>query len=457
MSYSLYDTRFQRSQLRQITEMAVTILKDKGILSDEVYCETVQARKRLPVSLQETLNKAFAKIPVSFFPEVSGGKAIEIPGDASIADTVQILSEHNILSAPIQNPHADDTAIWHDRYLGLVDYPTIILWVLENADLAAVALATGSAVVTGMGVGAISALGALALGATGPVAVAGLTIGAVGAAAAGGIAAEKGIGKDASTAAGYLGDDFYKIILQEEPFKSTAIQTIVKSNRWTPFLPVQPNDSMLIVLLLLSKYRLRSVPVIEIDKPSIKNMITQMAVIQGLAQCKGRDWFDPIARKSVSEIGLPFMSPDKVICIGGDELVLEAFKCMHENQIGGLPVVQGSTKKIIGNISMRDIQFLLLHRELFSKFRQLTALDFMRTVVSTRDSSFMMPPITCKSDTPLGDVIEVLAEKDIHRIHLVDEQDELCGVITSRDVISCFVSEPEHYCENHFELLLNGI
>ncbi|GLJ17749.1 hypothetical protein SUGI_0309820 [Cryptomeria japonica] len=321
---------------------------------------------------------------------------IEIPGDASIADTVQILSEHNILSAPIRNLDADDTTIWYDRYLGLVDYSTIILWVLENADLAAVALATGSAVVTGMGVGAVSALGALALGATGPAAVAGLTIGAVGAAVAGGIAVEKGIGKDASTAASYLGDDFYKTILQEEPFKSTAIQTIVRSYRWTPFLPVQPNDSMLTVLLLLSKYRLRSVPVIEIDKPSVKNMITQSAVIQGLAQCRGQDWFDTIARKSVSEMGLPFMSPDKVISVGGNELVLEAFKCMHEKQIGGLPVVQGPTKKIIGNISIRDIQFLLLHRELFSKFRQLTVLDFMRTVVSTIGSSFMMPPITCR-------------------------------------------------------------
>lgn len=136
---------------------------------------------------------------------------------------MQILSEHNIFSAPVRIPNADDTINWSNRYLGLVDYSAIILWVLENAELAAVALATGSATAAGMGVGTVSALGAVALGATGPVAVAGLTIAAVGAAVAGGLAVNKGVGKDAQTAADYLGEDFYKVIFQEEPFKSTKV------------------------------------------------------------------------------------------------------------------------------------------------------------------------------------------------------------------------------------------
>lgn len=58
---------------------------------------------------------------------------------------------------------------------------------------------------------------------TGPLAVAGLTAAAVGAAVAGGVAADRGMGKDAPTAADKLGEDFYKVILQEEPFKSTTV------------------------------------------------------------------------------------------------------------------------------------------------------------------------------------------------------------------------------------------
>ena len=70
---------------------------------------------------------------------------------------------------------------------------------------------------------------------------------------------------------------------------------------------------MLSVLLLLSKYRLRNVPVIEPGQPDIKNFITQSAVVQGLEGCKGRDWFDCIAAMPISDLGLPFMAHDEVI------------------------------------------------------------------------------------------------------------------------------------------------
>lgn len=85
------------------------------------------------------------------------------------------------------------------------------------------ALSASTATAAGIGAGAVGALGAVALGATGPAAAAGLAVAAVGAAVAGGIVANKGVGKDAPTAASQLGDDFYKVILQEEPFKSTKV------------------------------------------------------------------------------------------------------------------------------------------------------------------------------------------------------------------------------------------
>lgn len=171
----------------------------------------------------------------------------------------------------------------------------------------------------------------------------------------------------------------------------------MKSYRWAPLVPVSADSSMLCVLLLLSKYRLRNVPVVERGEPSIRNYITQSAVIQGLEKCKGRDWFDSISAHPITELGLPFMSSDEVRClwklqtavpiasygvlkmvfshffqvvgVQNTELVLEAFKKMKDNQIGGLPVVEGPQKKIVGSLSIRDIRYLLLNHDLFSNFR----------------------------------------------------------------------------------------
>lgn len=67
-----------------------------------------------------------------------------------------------------------------------------------------------------------------------------------------------------------------------------------------------------------------------------------------------------------------FSHVHQVISIRSDELILEAFKKMRDNNVGVLPVVQGPKKKIVGNVSLRDIRFLLLKPELFSNFRYST-------------------------------------------------------------------------------------
>ncbi|KAK7824956.1 snf1-related protein kinase regulatory subunit gamma-1-like [Quercus suber] len=451
------------------------MIKDNSKLSSyDAYFEKIQSRKKLPQSMQETLTAAFASILVSSFPEVPGGKVIEILADTSVADALKILSECNILSAPVRNPDTENSSDWRDRYLGIIDYSAIVLWVLESAELAAVALSASTATAAGVGAGAVGAIGALALGVTGPVAVAGLAAAAVGAAVAGGVAVDKGMGKDGATAADKLGEDFYKVILEDEPFKSTTVsptlprvlfveamlplvRSILKSYRWAPFLPVSTECSMLSVLLLLSKYRLRNVPVIEEGKPDIKNYITQSAVVQGLDRCNGRDWFDLIAMQPISELGLPFMAPAELISIQGDELILEAFKRMRDFQIGGLPVVEAPKKKIVGNVSIKDIRYLLLKPELFSNFRKLTVMDFMQTIAS-QETGKVIPPITCKLDSTLASVIQRLALKSVHRIYVVaGEDDEVIGVITLRDVISCFIYEPPNHFDNHLGFAVKEI
>ncbi|KAI9169811.1 hypothetical protein LWI28_018076 [Acer negundo] len=297
-----------------------------------------------------------------------------------------------------------------DRYLGIIDYAAIILWVLESAELAAVALSDSSAIAAGVGVRVVGALGALALGVTGPASVAGITIGAVGAAVAGGVATDKGAGKDAPTAADKLGKDFYKIILKEEPFKSTTVRSVLRSYCWAPFLPVATDSSMLTALLLISKYRLKNVPIIEPGNPDMKNFITQSTVIQGLEGCKGRDWFDCIATRPISDLGLPFMSSGEVrIRYDGNYLRI----CIYPS----LPFT-----------------FVFLNLA-----RQLTVTDFMNNVVSTTpDSGSVMPPITCRMESTLGSVIHSLGSKSVHMIYVVADhkEDEVVGVITLREVIS---------------------
>lgn len=78
-------------------------------------------------------------------------------------------------------------------------------------------------------------------------------------------------------------------------------------------------------------------------------------------------------------------------------------------------------------------------------------MNFIKTVVTlTQDVGKLAPPITCKLDSTLGSVIHSLASNSVHRIYVVAGDEEVVGVITLRDVISCFIFEPPNYILNNF-------
>lgn len=83
--------------------------------------------------------------------------------------------------------------------------------------------------------------------------------------------------------------------------------------------------------------------------------------------------------------------------------------------------------------------------------RNLTVKDFMNTIASEApDGGEIMIPITCSLSSTLGDVIHILSSKMVHRVYVVAASGkEVAGVITLRDVISCFIFEPPNYFENY--------
>ena len=140
-----------------------------------------------------------------------------------------------------------------------------------------------------------------------------------------------------------------------------------------------------------------------------------------------------------------------MVAVDANQLVLEAFRLMKEKGVGGLPVVEGAERKLKGNISIRDVRFLLLQPDLFARRRELTVVEFMKSVKWAAPETGMLPALTCEMDTTLGEAIELLSAHNYHRIYVVDRAaDQLQGVVTLRDIIGCFVSEPHGYFADYF-------
>ncbi|KAK8604638.1 hypothetical protein V6N13_099570 [Hibiscus sabdariffa] len=378
------------------------------------------------LSPNDKLNACFESIPVSAFPIAPQG--IEIKSDASLAEAVQILAQNKILSAPVVDVDAPEDATWMDRYIGMVEFAGIAVWILQQSEPSSPRSPSSPS-------GAESAI------------------------AANGMASAAGLGALGPEGASITSGDFFEALTSSEFYKNTKVRDISGSFRWAPFLALQKSNTFLTMLLLLSKYKMKSVPVLDLDDGKIDNIITQSAVIHMLAECTGLHWFESWGSKKLSDIGLPTMSPKQIITVYEDEPVLQAFKQMRKKRIGGIPVIERGGEKAIGNISLRDVQFLLTAPDIYRDYRSITAKNFLIAVRNhlekhEKRSPMLSGMITCRRDETVKELIQTLDSEKIQRVYVVDDDGNLEGVITLRDIISRLVHEPRGYFGDFFDGVL---
>ncbi|KAL4035347.1 hypothetical protein IC575_004031 [Cucumis melo] len=287
------------------------------------------------LSPTEKLNACFESIPVSAFPPAPLHQGVEIKSDCSLGEAVQILAEHKILSAPVVDVDAPDHASWIDRYIGIVEFAGIVVWILQQSEPPSPRSPSDGSAVAAAANGVISPLEQEVLGPESAAATSG---------------------------------SFFESLTSSELYKNTQVRDISGSFRWAPFLALQTSNSFLTMLLLLSKYKMKSIPVVDLGEGKIENIITQSSVIHMLAECAGLQWFERWGTKTLSDLGLPMMSPASIVKVHEEEPVLQAFKLMRKKRVGGVPVIQKSGRAV-GHISLKDIHFLLTAPEIYHDYR----------------------------------------------------------------------------------------
>jgi hypothetical protein len=89
----------------------------------------------------------------------------------------------NIFPSLVTNPWANLKNSWATRYKEMLNYPSIILWVLEQVEMVANAFVVSFAATdVGMGVEVVGTLSTNIFGLIGPIAIVGLVTATIGAA-----------------------------------------------------------------------------------------------------------------------------------------------------------------------------------------------------------------------------------------------------------------------------------
>jgi IMP dehydrogenase len=112
-----------------------------------------------------------------------------------------------------------------------------------------------------------------------------------------------------------------------------------------------------------------------------------------------------------------------------DALVKDARQSMKENSIGGIPIID-SDRKLVGIVTNRDLRF---EKNLNRPIRE---------VMTSKDI------VTAIDGTDLTTAEDILQEKKIEKLPVVDSNNRLIGLITYRDIIK--VKEHPNSCKDAF-------
>lgn len=114
------------------------------------------------------------------------------------------------------------------------------------------------------------------------------------------------------------------------------------------------------------------------------------------------------------------MTHDPVCCEPGDSIT-QAAMLMKSEDVGSLPVVDSpADKKLIGIVTDRD---LVVNVVAGGSIDGATVRDAMTA-----------NPESCREDDDISRAVELMADRQVRRMPVVDEKGRLCGIIAQADV-----------------------
>jgi CBS domain-containing protein len=123
------------------------------------------------------------------------------------------------------------------------------------------------------------------------------------------------------------------------------------------------------------------------------------------------------------------MTNNPVCCLPND-MVTKAAKLMKSEHVGSIPIIENEqTKKLVGIVTDRDLTLKIVAEGLDAKSTKVE-------VVMTRKV------VTCRAEDDLQRALDAMAENQLRRIPVVDNDNKILGIIAQADVATR-VNQPE--------------
>jgi CBS domain-containing protein len=127
------------------------------------------------------------------------------------------------------------------------------------------------------------------------------------------------------------------------------------------------------------------------------------------------------------------MTKDPVCCMPNDS-VAKAAELMKSEDIGSIPVIENEqSQKLVGIVTDRDLALKIVAEGRDAKSTKVEAVMTRKVV-------------TCRADDDLQKALDAMAEHQLRRIPVVDNDNKVLGIIAQADVATR-VDQPEKTAE----------
>jgi pimeloyl-ACP methyl ester carboxylesterase/CBS domain-containing protein len=216
-----------------------------------------------------------------------------------------------------------------------------------------------------------------------------------------------------------------------------------------PYMPVQESAPLLSAMQLMAKWRVRRLPVVSGADGTLTTVLSASRLIDALyerlASCEVRD-------ATLFELSLG--SACTVHSVPKTATVFEACATLARHAVSAVAVVEPETGKLIGNFSASDLKAAVsatvrlravTPQNLDPMAAWLTSLASLSLSdwLAADGSSSASPvrrlglPLTVGPTSTLSAVVELLAERRVHRVYVVDAEGRAIGVVSQVDVLRC--------------------
>jgi CBS domain-containing protein len=111
----------------------------------------------------------------------------------------------------------------------------------------------------------------------------------------------------------------------------------------------------------------------------------------------------------------------QVASVGPDGVLTEAARIMWEHDCGFVPVTEGESRRVVGILTDRDVCMAAYTRG--QALGEIRVRDVMATGVRS-----------CRPADDLAAAEAAMRERQVHRLPVVDDADQLLGVISLADI-----------------------